>query len=228
MAGGFLLKSTNKSKPTKSNGYNNEVLRESSASKPKKITLAGILGLNQTVEINKKPQKKENSEKDFIKNFLNQLQKEQQTLVDHKQLEIKQEIKSLQEEIKKLNNASEELNHEVTQATLVNVVDSSEYQLNFLLRLKKLIVSLRENVSEASLSILVPVSRNDSSVTDSIALVLAKTEVPALKMRMFAFVFAGFAASIPIDFPAGATSTIALALMLPNPLLVSILPLLVK
>lgn len=149
MAGGFLLKSTNKSKSTKSNGYNNEVLRESSASKPKKITLGGILGLNQTVEINKKPQKKENSEKDFIKNFLNQLQKEQQTLVDHKQLEIKQEIKSLQEEIKKLNNASEELNHEVTQATLVNVIDSSEYQLNFLLRLKKLIVSLRENVSEA-------------------------------------------------------------------------------
>jgi len=149
MAGGFLLKSSNKSKVSKSNGYNNEVLRESSASKPKKLTLGGILGLNQTVEINKKPQKKETSEKDFIKNFLNQLQKEQQTLVDHKQLEIKSEIKSLQEEIKKLNNASEELDHEVTQATLANVIDSSEYQLNFLLRLKKLIVSLRENVSEA-------------------------------------------------------------------------------
>jgi len=149
MAGGFILKSTNKNKNAKPNGPNNEVLRESSANKPKKLTLAGILGLNQTVEINKQPQKQENAEKDFIKNFLNQLQKEQQVLVDHKQLEIKQEIKALQEEIKKLNNASEELDHEVTQATLANVVDSSEYQLNFLLRLKKLIVSLRENVSEA-------------------------------------------------------------------------------
>jgi len=149
MAGGFLLKTSQKNKQNKSNGFNNEILKESSVSKPKSLTLSGILGLNQTVELNKPPQKPERSEKEFLKYFLNQLQKEQTVLVDHKQLEIKKEIECLQCEIKKLSNASDELDHEISKAVLTNVIDSSEYQLNFLTRLKNLIIALRQNVNEA-------------------------------------------------------------------------------
>ncbi len=125
MAGGVLFKSNQKK--TWVNESNNEILKDGNA--------------NKQTEINR--------EKEFIKYFLQQLQKEQQLVYDRKQIETKKEIEALQSEIKTLKNVTEEVDHEVAQAAEANIFESNQYQVSFLQRLRQIIIELRKDIAEA-------------------------------------------------------------------------------
>jgi len=125
MAGGILFKS-NPKKQVRNNESNNEILKESGAK-------------NRDV----------GKEKEFVKYFLQQLQKEQQMVYDRKQMDVKKEIESLQAEIKNLKNATEELNTEVEKALDSNIYEFNDYQLHFLERIKRIVVELRKDIGQA-------------------------------------------------------------------------------
>ena len=151
MAGGFGFKSNPKNKNFSKKNNNSEVLKDSPDSYiPQKTTsLSGILFPGQSVDIN--PLSKEtkiNWNQEFITKSLTQ---EQSIFVNHHTQEIKSEIDSLRLEIKKLVQSSQNLDLEIVQAVEQNIPQANEYQLSFLQRIKKLIVSFRQNVDESCL-----------------------------------------------------------------------------
>lgn len=128
MAGGILFKSSPK-KQIFNNESNNEILKDSAG--------------------NKKPENNKEKEKAFIKYFLEQLQKEQQLVYDRKQMDVKKEIEALQQEIKNLKNTTESLDMEVEKAIDSNIFDFSEYQINFLQRIRRIIIEFRKDINQA-------------------------------------------------------------------------------
>jgi hypothetical protein len=147
MAGGFLIKSSNKTGNYKVNGFSNEIIKGTNEETPKKKTgLMGILGLGQSIEINKPTQKWGN---EFL-GGINHLQQEQNTLLKSQQGELKRSIEAIQQEIKKLVKTTENLNADVEKIALDPIVEISEYQLHFLDRVKTFIANLRRNLSQAS------------------------------------------------------------------------------
>jgi len=149
MAGGFGG-STDPKKLIKGT-FNSEVLRDSpEAPLPKKITLGGILGLNQTVEIGKEAKKTSNWGQEFFSN-ISHLATEEKLLFDNRQRELEKNIAELRCEITALLKATNVLNKEVEQVTVDPVITVSEYQINYLGRIKNFIANFRKNISEASL-----------------------------------------------------------------------------
>lgn len=150
MAGG-LKGSFNPKNKQPSQKYSSEVLKEdsladSSAKKPIKFSLNGILGLNQTVEINRPaPQNHE-----FLYG-INHLQQEQTILFDQRQRELQQAINDLRLEIKKLTNVTNDLSTDVIKIADSVIIETSQYQINVLTRIKNFIVNMRQNISEAGL-----------------------------------------------------------------------------
>ena len=150
MAGGAIM---GKFDPKKINAYksgnSSEVLKDSqNDSAPKKFSLSGILGLNQTVELNKSATKTENWGKEFFGN-VNVLQQQEKVLLDQHQKELEKAIVELQDEIKKLINATDNLEKDVQKIPLESIPEASEYQINFLVRIKNFIASFRKNINEA-------------------------------------------------------------------------------
>ena len=151
MAGGAIM---GKFDPKKINAYksgnSSEVLKDSQSndSAPKKFSLSGILGLNQTVEINKSATKTENWGKEFFGN-VNILQQQEKVLFDQHQKELEKAIVELQDEIKKLVHATDNLEKDVQNIPLENIPEASEYQINFLIRIKSFIANFRRNINEA-------------------------------------------------------------------------------
>jgi hypothetical protein len=150
MAGGMISKPDPKKKANFM-GFTSEVLKDSQsdyqATKPEpkvKFSLSGILGLNQTVEIAKSQDKKVN----FL---VNHLEKEQKTLFDSRQQELEKQITALQSEIQKLTKVTEDLDKEVANVALTPIPQVSEYQINFLQRVRIFIENFRQNISSASL-----------------------------------------------------------------------------
>jgi len=146
MAGGFLVKSNNKIGNYKTNPFSNEIIKGTGEEPKKKVGLMGILGLGQSIEINK-PQK------DWGNEFfggLNHLQQEQNTLLKNQQSELKKSVEAIQQEIKKLVKTTENLNTDVEKVALDPIAEVSEYQLRFLDRVKTFISNLRKNLSQAS------------------------------------------------------------------------------
>ncbi len=154
MAGSFIFKTNNKQKQKL--GSNNEKISESLSSfapeskKSLKKTsgFRGILGLNQKVELNKSTPKESWGQEFF--HGLNHLVNEEKILLDNKQKEIQQAIEEIRLEIKKLYQTSQVLDHEIAKTVFQPVIESSQYQLNFLIRLKNIIIGFRQNISEAS------------------------------------------------------------------------------
>ncbi|PIT89460.1 MAG: hypothetical protein COU27_00225, partial [Candidatus Levybacteria bacterium CG10_big_fil_rev_8_21_14_0_10_36_7] len=151
MAGGGLM---GKIDPKKNNQYkgsnSSEVLKDSQTSQaPKKFSLRGILGLNQTVEINNNAKNTESWGKEFFGN-ISQLQKQESTLLNQRQKELENVITELQKEIKKLTKSTDNLEKDVQNVALENIPEASEYQINFLIRIKTFIANFRKNVNEAS------------------------------------------------------------------------------
>lgn len=152
MAGGVI---GGKMDPKKINFYKNsnssEVLKDSQTnSAPKKFSLSGILGLNQTVELDKGVKKTENWGKEFFGN-VNILQQQEKVLFDQKQKDLEKVVTELQDEIKKLTNATDNLEKDVQNVALENIPDASEYQVNFLIRIKNFVINFRKNINEASI-----------------------------------------------------------------------------
>lgn len=145
MAGGH---SGPKMDPKKINLYKantNEVLKDTSADhSPSKITLSGILGLNQTVEIN--PEIKTQSGT-WNTEFLLPTQEKQ--ILSHRHQEMAQNLEDLRQEIEKLATTTQDLDKKVQDIALENIPEVSEYQLNFLRRIKNFIINFRKNLSEA-------------------------------------------------------------------------------
>jgi molecular chaperone GrpE (heat shock protein) len=140
-------------KKTKFFGVNksNEILSDSQTNTaPKKFSLSGILGLNQTVEINSNTSTKTESwGKEFLGN-INNVQEQERTLLNQRQNELENTIKELQTEIRNLTKSTDNLNQDVQNVALENIPEVSEYQINFLTRIKNFIINFRKNISEAS------------------------------------------------------------------------------
>jgi len=114
-------------------------------SAPKKFSLNGILGLNQSVEINKTP-KPENWGKEFFGN-INILQQQETTLLNQRQKELEKTISELQNEIKKLTPSTKNLSSDVQNITLKDIPEPSQYHINFLERVKKYVA---KNINESN------------------------------------------------------------------------------
>lgn len=148
MAGGFGSKLNPKSKSFNLKKNNSEILKEfpdtSVQNKPK---LAGTLFPGQSLHLNQpenKPQTNWNSE------FLSKpIPQEHAIFVNQHTHEIQQSINELKAEIKKLVTSTDNLNQEIVQATDQNIPESNEYQLNFLQRVRNLIVQFRQNIDES-------------------------------------------------------------------------------
>lgn len=137
--------------PVKS-ANSSEVLKDSqSDSAPKKFSLRGILGLGQTVEINKNDQPKTESwNKEFFGN-LNYLREQEQVLLDQKQKELEKTIEDLKSEIKNLTESTDNLESDIQNIALENIPEASDYQINFLVRIKNFIINFRKNINEAAI-----------------------------------------------------------------------------
>lgn len=150
MSGGMKGSFNPKKHQTNKIFNSNEVLKEDSGSntsdkKVTKFSLKGVLGLGQSVEINKSKPKE---------NFfgLNHLVQEQNILFDQRQRELKQAIEDLRLEIKKLARSAENLNNvEAVKTVNSPIVEINEYQINLLTRIKNFIVDMRQNINEAGL-----------------------------------------------------------------------------
>jgi len=148
MAGVLTSKTNPKKIQSQAAANSNEILKDSQfvPKTPQKLTLRGILGLNQPVEINPSPPNlwtKENL-------GLNYLATQEKVLLDQKQKELEKAVADLQEELKKLISASEGIGSQIENAVLENIPQASEYQVSFLIRLKNLIINFRKNLNQAS------------------------------------------------------------------------------
>lgn len=148
MAGSYGSKPDPKIKNYLKNN-NNEALKDFSGSHSIKNEnkLFGILLPGQSIELNKKETSTINWNREFL---LKTPTQEQAIYVSDKNQETQKEIKELLLEIKKLSQNTENLKHEIIQATEQNVVNYDEYQLNFLQRIKMVITNFRKNINEAA------------------------------------------------------------------------------
>lgn len=151
MAGSFGFKINPKNKNFNKKNNNNEVLKDSPDSYVQKKTnnFFGTLLPGQSVDFN--PVQKEtkiNWSQEFITKSLTQ---EQSIFVNNHSQEIKKEIQDLRLEIKKLVQSTQSLDQEIVQAVAQNIPQANEYQLSFIKRIKKLIVSFRQNIDQSCL-----------------------------------------------------------------------------
>lgn len=152
MAGGFAGKlDPNKIKILK-NGLSSEFDSKMASSQispdTPKFSLRGILGLGQTVEVNKAP-KTNWGEKLYFGG--NHLEAEIQRLHDGQKEELEKVIKQLQEEIKQMKAALGTMEKAGDDIILNPVIEASEYQLNFISRVRNFLSSLRQNINQATI-----------------------------------------------------------------------------
>lgn len=153
MAGGFGGPQHSTKKQSKN--FSSEVLKDSQydtshQKSPAKFSLQGILGLGQTVEINKNTQSTEKQNHELFYG-LSHLVKEQNILFDQHQKELTKELQALREEISKLIHSTSNLEKDVANIALAEIPEVSEYQLNFLSRIRIFIATVRKNISTADI-----------------------------------------------------------------------------
>ena len=144
MAGGSLFTKSSKNGSQTSVFNNTEVLKESN-SQPKLVPnlLDGILLPGQSIEFNQdKPPEKPK--------FDNYLQREQSLFIHPHQEETEKAIQKILEEIKSLIPTTEGLSSDVTNIPLINIPESNTYQLNFVDRIKNIIIDTRQNATNSS------------------------------------------------------------------------------
>ena len=148
MAGGFGFKQNSKSKSFNLKKNNSEILKEfPDTSVPNKPKFSGTLFPGQSVNFNKtEEQPKTNFTREFLTKTVNQ---EHAIFVNQHTQEVQQAINELKAEIQKLIVSSENLDQEITQAAEQNIPDTNEYQLNFLQRIKTIIIQFRQNIDES-------------------------------------------------------------------------------
>lgn len=149
MTGGILNSKTDPKKSKTVWGFNvNESINENSQnSAPQKFSLRGILGLNQSVEIHQEKADKLWTKENF---HLNIISEQDRKALENKQQELEAVVEQLKLEVKKLTIATSELDSDLSHATMENTPEINEYQVNFLTRLKNLVIAFRRNINEAS------------------------------------------------------------------------------
>jgi hypothetical protein len=105
--------------------------------------LNGVLRPGETIDFS---QEIKNPDKPKVENYI---QREQSLFVNQHTQEIEKSINDLRLEIKNLVKTTTNLDHEVEQSTVQNITEVSKYQLNFLERIKNLIIQFRRNINEA-------------------------------------------------------------------------------
>lgn len=151
MAGGTLANS--KKIPHNNGGFSNEILKDSPKNlqpPSKKFSFSGILGLGQSVEINRQTDQLQSWGQEFF-GQINHLEKEEKFLLDSRQKELEKQIQQLQDEISKLIKATTGLEKQVENVAINTIVDASDYQINFLDRIRKFIANFRQNISQAGI-----------------------------------------------------------------------------
>jgi hypothetical protein len=153
MAGNFSAQSHLK-KLKQSKNLSSEAFQESpevsSNKQPAKISLKGILGLGQSVDINKSASQAEKQNHELFFG-LNHLAQEQNVLFDQHQKQLEKELDALREEINKLAKTTDNLEKDVANAAISGSPEASLYQVNFLFRIRVFIENFRKNISEAGL-----------------------------------------------------------------------------
>jgi len=154
MAGNFGMP-THPKNLKQANNLSSEALKDSpevlsDKKQPVKFTLKGILGLGQTVDINKNAGHLEKQGKELFYG-LNHLAQEQNVLFDQHQKELEKELVALRDEIGKLAKATDILEKDVANVALSGIPEISEYQLNFLSRIRVFIENFRKNISDAGI-----------------------------------------------------------------------------
>lgn len=150
MAGGFGSKPASKSNQIgKSSIFSNEIVNSQPCQDFSQVKFKGVLGLGQTIEFNKNPN--ENNKKNWGQEFLSghNIQKEEKTIFDSHEIEIKQAVEELRQEIQKLIKSTNELSVDVEKVAFEENTDVSEYQVKFLQRIKIFVVNFQQNISEA-------------------------------------------------------------------------------
>ncbi len=149
MAGGFGSKSDPKNKNLiKKN--NSEILKEFSdnSSSKSETKSSGKLFLGQSVHLNQESQP--NNSINWNREFLTKTANEAQPLfINQHHQEIQQAINEILTEIKKLELSTDNLSHEVVQATGQNIPEANEYQLKFLQRIRNIIIQFRRNIDQS-------------------------------------------------------------------------------
>jgi hypothetical protein len=152
MAGGFGMKLDPSKIKNLRNGISSEFDSKnfSSQNSPDtpKFSLRGILGLGQPVEINHAPKAKW-GEKLYAAS--NHLEVEIQRLHDGQKEELEKVIKQLQEEIKLMKAALGTMEKTGDEIVLQPITEASEYQLNFISRVRNFLASLRQNINQATI-----------------------------------------------------------------------------
>ncbi|MBP6891605.1 hypothetical protein KBB92_01615 [Candidatus Shapirobacteria bacterium] len=123
-----------------------EILKDSQSAPEKKFSLSGILGLNQTIEINS--QEPDQTPKiNWSQEFL--LSNTEKQITAKRDQDLSQALEEIRQEIKKLVSSTNDLDKEIENVVLENIPEVSEYQINFLTRIKNFILNFRQNIDEA-------------------------------------------------------------------------------
>lgn len=148
MAGGFGSKLNPKNKSFNLKKNNSEIFKEfPDGSVPPKPKLSGTLFPGQSINFNKE---EESSKTNFTREFLAKtVNQEHSIFVNQHTQEVKQTINELKAEIQKLVISANNLDQEIVQAAEQNIPETNEYQLNFLQRIKTLIIQFRQNIDES-------------------------------------------------------------------------------
>lgn len=156
MAGGFIGK-TNSKVLKQGQFFSSEVLKDSrepypakSSENNNKISLRGILGLGQPVELNKPHLANENQPKEIF-NQASHLQQEQNILFSQHQKELQRTLEELRQEIKKLLKATDNLDKSVENVVINPIAEVNEYQLNFFTRIRNFINNMRQNINRTDI-----------------------------------------------------------------------------
>ena len=129
---------------------NSEILKDFSDSfqpKPEK-KLSGILFPGQS--LNLKQEKQPNNDINWNREFLSKtVNQEQPLFINQHHQEIQQAINEILSEIKKLKITTDNISHEIIQASDQNIPEANEYQLKFLQRIKNIIIQFRQNIDQS-------------------------------------------------------------------------------
>lgn len=144
MAGGSqFTKSSQKGAPI--SVFNNTELLKGSKSQPNPISnpLDGILFPGQSIEINQEKTTDKTKFDDYLK-------REQSLFLNPHQDETQKDIQKIQEEIKTLIPTTEGLSSDIAKVPLTNIPESNIYQLNFMTRIRSVILDFRQNTNNSA------------------------------------------------------------------------------
>lgn len=151
MAGGFGFKQNPKNK-TVFKKNNSEILKEFPDQQPSNISkkASGTLFPGQSLRLH--PQESQPNQINWSHEFTPKTAAQEQSLFVNQRLqETDTAINELRREIKQLITSTDNLEAEIARVADQNIAETSQYQLNFLSRIKSLIVQFRKNIDQSCL-----------------------------------------------------------------------------